>query len=94
MKDHEVTVDQLTHVVAATISLDDVQQGLRNGRRIGYITILATMFIPPSFFASLLSMTDGPIPKLEHAFKLWAATSLPVLALLFLVFWMNRLFFS
>ncbi|SPO04179.1 uncharacterized protein DNG_06862 [Cephalotrichum gorgonifer] len=87
LKIHADAVDQLTHVVAATISQDDAQQGLRDSKVFGYITVLATMFIPPSFFAALFSMTDGPIPEMHEAFKWWSATSFPMTALL-LVIWL------
>lgn len=77
MEDYQQRIDRITSVVTAAITIEDSRRGLNENRNLARLTWLATFFIPLSFVASLLSMTDD-ISKLRETIKWYFAAALPL----------------
>lgn len=75
LKEYERRIDSLSSAVNSAISLDDAKSTSN-------LTILASIFIPPSLVAALLSMNTGPLTELYHAVKWWAIVSTTVVAVI------------
>ena len=88
MEEYQQRIDNLTAVVTAVISIEDAERNAQDSKNVRNLTILATLFIPPTFFATLFSMTDGPLSELSHAMKWWAVASVPSIILLLFTFWL------
>lgn len=71
LNEHERRIDRLSSAVNSAISLDDA-------RSTSNLTILASIFIPPSLIATLLSMNTDPLVELFPALKWWAIVSTTV----------------
>lgn len=76
MEDYQQRIDRVT----AAITIDDSRRGLNENRNLARLTWLATFFIPLSFVASLLSMTDD-ISKLRETIQWYLAVALPLAAI-------------
>ncbi|KAF4443222.1 hypothetical protein F53441_11531 [Fusarium austroafricanum] len=80
LEDYERRIDRLGTVVNSAIGLSDA----RNSRN---LTILASLFIPPSLVATIMSMTTSPLIQLSPAIKYWAIASAAAVATLFALAW-------
>ncbi|KAJ3548371.1 hypothetical protein NM208_g1030 [Fusarium decemcellulare] len=74
--DYELRIDRLSSAVNSAISLEDA-------RSTSNLTILASIFIPPSLVAALLSMSTDPLAELFPALKWWAIVSTTVVVIIF-----------
>jgi Mg2+ and Co2+ transporter CorA len=75
LNEHENRIDRLSSAVNSAISLDDA-------RSTSNLTILASIFIPPSLVAAVLSMNTDPLIELYSALKWWAIVSTTVIAVI------------
>lgn len=75
LNEYELRIDRLSSAVNSAISLDDA-------RSTSTLTTLASIFIPPSLVAALLSMNTGPLAELYNALKWWAIVSTTVVAVI------------
>lgn len=77
LEEYQARIDRLTGVVTAVISIQDSRRGYKDNKNLQWLTWLATLFIPLSFVATMLSMTTGPLDELRDATVLWAEVSIP-----------------
>lgn len=82
LEEYQKRIDQLTAVVTAVISIDNSRRSLRDSRNIGRLTWFATLFIPLSLVAGILSMQPSVSDISRGTFAVYFATSLPLIALL------------
>ncbi|OBS17566.1 hypothetical protein FPOA_11972 [Fusarium poae] len=75
LDEYERRIDCLSSAVNSAISLDDAKST-------SHLTILASIFIPPSLVAALLSMATDPLGDLLPALKWWAIASTAVVAII------------
>jgi Mg2+ and Co2+ transporter CorA len=78
LEEYQKRIDQLTSVVTAAISIEDSRRGLQNNHNIGRLTWLATLFIPLSLIAGVLSMQSNVSEISGKTFVVYFATSLPL----------------
>ncbi|KAI0405395.1 hypothetical protein F4802DRAFT_562975 [Xylaria palmicola] len=78
LEEYQSRFDQLTAVVTAVISINNSQRSLQDNRNIGRLTWLATLFIPLSLIAGILSMQPSVSDISQGTFKVYFATSLPL----------------
>ncbi|KAF5529772.1 hypothetical protein FMEXI_13947 [Fusarium mexicanum] len=78
LEDYETRIDRLSTVVNSTISLTDASNTSK-------LTILASLFIPPSLVAALLSMNMDPLIGLGNSLKWWAVASVVAVTVLFTI---------
>lgn len=77
MEEYQTRIDRLTGVVTAVISIQDSRRGYKDNKNLQWLTWLATLFIPLSFVATMLSMTTDPLYQLQDAAIMWAEVSIP-----------------
>ncbi|KAI3336859.1 hypothetical protein HD806DRAFT_19871 [Xylariaceae sp. AK1471] len=80
LEEYQKRIDQLTAVVTAAISIEDSRRGLQNNHNIGRLTWLATLFIPLSIIAGVLSMQSNVGDISGKTFVVYFATSIPLAA--------------
>lgn len=86
MEECQMRIDRLTTVATAFISIEDSRRSIEASKVVGRLTWLATIFIPLSFVATLLSM-QADITELQSTVKTWAAVSFSIIgAMLFYIF--------
>ncbi|KAF5610253.1 uncharacterized protein FSUBG_3486 [Fusarium subglutinans] len=78
LEDYETRIDRLSTVVNSTISLTDASNTSK-------LTTLASLFIPPSLAAALLSMNMDPLIGLGNSLKWWAVASVVAVTILFAI---------
>ncbi|KAI8948799.1 hypothetical protein F4801DRAFT_591592 [Xylaria longipes] len=78
LEEYQNRIDQITSVVTAVISIDNSRRGLQDNRNIGRLTWLATLFIPLSLVAGILSMQSDVSDISRDTFVVYFATSLPL----------------
>ncbi|KAI2642505.1 hypothetical protein GGS21DRAFT_174853 [Xylaria nigripes] len=78
LEEYQRRIDQLTSVVTAIISIDNSQRSLQDNRNIGRLTWLATIFIPLSLVAGILSIQPDARDITRYSLKVYFATSLPL----------------
>ncbi|KAF4463682.1 hypothetical protein FALBO_9496 [Fusarium albosuccineum] len=86
LAEYQSRIDRLSTVVNSAISLEDARNTAKNSKNLGNLTVLASIFIPPSFFATFLSMNDGPISQIRESAKWWGVMSVVALSLLMILF--------
>lgn len=77
LEEYQSRIDRLTEVFTAMISLQDSRRGYKDNKNLRWLTCLATIFIPLSFVATMLSMTTNPLTDLRDAVVMWAEVSVP-----------------
>lgn len=82
LEEYQTRIDQLTAVVTAVISIDNSRRSLQDNRNIGRLTWLATFFIPLSLVAGILSMQSEVSDISSGTFKVYFATSLPLVVII------------
>ncbi|KAI0486679.1 hypothetical protein F4859DRAFT_466507 [Xylaria cf. heliscus] len=82
LEEYQNRIDQITSVVTAVISIDNSRRGLQDNRNIGRLTWLATIFIPLSLIAGILSMQSDVTQISRNTFKIYFATSLPLVVVI------------
>ncbi|KAF5690911.1 hypothetical protein FCIRC_642 [Fusarium circinatum] len=83
LEDYETRIDRLSTVVNSTISLTDASNTSK-------LTILASLFIPPSLVAALLSMNMDPLIGLGNSLKWWAVASVVAVTVLFAIVYLLK----
>ncbi|KAF2964995.1 hypothetical protein GQX73_g8565 [Xylaria multiplex] len=78
LEEYQTRIDQLTSVVTAVISIENSRRSLEDNRNIGRLTLLATIFIPLSLVAGILSMQSDVSDISSDTFKVYFATSVPL----------------
>ncbi|KAI0200680.1 hypothetical protein F4808DRAFT_427487 [Astrocystis sublimbata] len=78
LEEYQNRIDQITSVVTAVISIDNSRRGLQDNRNIGRLTWLATLFIPLSLVAGVLSMQDDVSSISGYTFKVYFGTAVPL----------------
>ncbi|KAI0535601.1 hypothetical protein GGR58DRAFT_478366 [Xylaria digitata] len=78
LEEYQTRIDQLTAVVTAVISIENSRRSLEDNRNIGRLTLLATIFIPLSLIAGILSMQPHVSDISGDTFKVYFATSVPL----------------
>ncbi|KAI1823540.1 hypothetical protein F4861DRAFT_509771 [Xylaria intraflava] len=78
LEEYQRRVDQLTSVVTAIISIENSQRSLQDNQNIGRLTWLATIFIPLSLIAGVLSIQPDIRQIDRYTFTVYFATSLPL----------------
>ncbi|KAM0420455.1 hypothetical protein ACHAPT_011747 [Fusarium lateritium] len=86
LNDYEVRIDRLSTVVNSAISLEDARNTAKNSESVGNLTVLASLFVPPSLVASLLAMNTEPLKDLDEALKWWVVASFGAILLLFALY--------
>ncbi|KAL2679221.1 hypothetical protein Neosp_009988 [[Neocosmospora] mangrovei] len=86
LNDYEVRIDRLSTVVNNAISLEDARNTAKNSESVGNLTVLASLFVPPSLVASLLAMNTEPLKDLDEALKWWVVASFGAILLLFALY--------
>jgi hypothetical protein len=76
LSEYENRIDRLSSAVNSAISLDEA-------RSTSNLTVLVSIFIPPSLIAALLSMSTDPLTDLFPAVKWWAIVSTTAVTLVF-----------
>ncbi|KAI1435797.1 hypothetical protein GGR50DRAFT_288608 [Xylaria sp. CBS 124048] len=85
LEEYQRRIDQLTSVVTAIMSIDTSQRGLQDNQNIGRLTWLATIFIPLSLIAGILSIQPDAREISRYSFMVYFATSLPLAVAIALV---------
>ncbi|KAK2684512.1 hypothetical protein QWA68_016719 [Fusarium oxysporum] len=79
--DYEARIDRLSTVVNSAVSLEDARNTAKSSESMGNLTLLASLFVPPSLIASILGMNTESLT--ENALKWWAVASVVAVLLLF-----------
>ncbi|KAM4057052.1 putative Mg2+ transporter zinc transport protein [Hirsutella rhossiliensis] len=77
MEEHQKRIDRLASIVTAAINIEDARRGYTANRNVNRLTLLATLFVPLSLVASLLSMQPG-VEQLRNTAVLWAEIAIPL----------------
>lgn len=89
LEEYQSRIDRLTSVVTAVMAVEDTRRAIKDARNIGFLTWLATFFIPFGVISGILSMQ-----KLEDmsigTFRLYFAVSLPVAFVTLAIAWTLR----
>jgi hypothetical protein len=76
MEEYQERIDRLTLVVTAVINIADARRGYSDNKNLGRLTWLATLFIPLSFIATMLSMQPD-VTMLADTVQYWAIAAIP-----------------
>lgn len=86
LEEYQSRIDRLTSVVTAVMSVEDTRRAITDARNIGFLTWLATFFIPFGVFSGIFSMQ-----KLEDlslgTLRLYFAVTLPVVVVILVTAW-------
>lgn len=86
LEEYQSRIDRLTSVVTAVMSVEDTRRAITDARNIGFLTWLATFFIPFGVFSGIFSMQ-----KLEDlsfgTIRLYFAVTLPVVFVILVTAW-------
>ncbi|KAK3358818.1 hypothetical protein B0T25DRAFT_514478 [Lasiosphaeria hispida] len=91
MEEYQSRIDRLSTVATAFISIGDSRLSYDASKNVGRLTWLATIFIPLSFIASILSM-QSDASQLENTVRLWAKVAFPMTAGMIVLVLAIRLF--
>ncbi|EEY21519.1 conserved hypothetical protein [Verticillium alfalfae VaMs.102] len=76
MDEFQKRLERLNQLAAQTSIVDDSRRSMADNRNLHRLTWLATMFLPLSFVATLLSM-QSRVSELGNAMWVWAAVAAP-----------------
>ncbi|RYO75108.1 hypothetical protein DL766_003088 [Monosporascus sp. MC13-8B] len=79
MEEHQKRIDRLDSSVTAMIGIEGTRQGFAGNtanKSVNRLTLLATVFVPLSIVASLLSMQPD-VEQLRNTAVLWAEVAIP-----------------
>ncbi|RYO96171.1 hypothetical protein DL765_011652 [Monosporascus sp. GIB2] len=76
MEEHQKRIDRLASIVTAAINIEDARRGYAANKNVNRLTLLATLFVPLSLVASLLSMQPD-VERLRNTAVLWAEVAIP-----------------
>lgn len=86
LEEYQSRIDRLTSVVTAVMAVEDTRRAIKDAWNIGFLTWLATFFIPFGVLSGIFSMQ-----KLEDmstdTFRLYFAVTLPVAFVTLLIAW-------
>ncbi|KAM5343844.1 hypothetical protein ACJ41O_012381 [Fusarium nematophilum] len=81
--DYEARIDRLSTVVNSAVSLEDARNTAKNSESVGNLTLLASLFVPPSLIAGILGMNTEALSDMREALKWWAVASVLAVLVLF-----------
>ncbi|KAM0268906.1 hypothetical protein ACHAQH_009867 [Verticillium albo-atrum] len=76
MEEFQKRIERLTQLAVQTSIVDDSRRSMADNRNLHRLTWLATLFLPLSFIAALMSM-QAKVSELEDTMQLWALIALP-----------------
>jgi Mg2+ and Co2+ transporter CorA len=86
LEEYQSRIDRLTSVVTAVMAVEDTRRAITDARNIGFLTWLATFFIPFGVFSGIFSMQ-----KLEDmslgTIRLYFAVTLPFVFVTLVIAW-------
>lgn len=88
MEEYQHRIDRLTSVATAFISIEDSRRGYGASKDVGRLTWLATIFIPLSFVATLLSM-QSDVTELADSMRVWAMVAFPVIGVMLAIVFLS-----
>lgn len=86
IEEYQSRIDRLTSVVTAVMAVEDTRRAITDARNIGFLTWLATFFLPFGVFSGIFSMQ-----KLEDmslgTIRLYFAVTLPIVFVTLVIAW-------
>ncbi|KAM0496394.1 hypothetical protein ACHAQF_001595 [Verticillium nonalfalfae] len=76
MEEFQKRLERLTQLAVQTSIVDDSRRSMADNRNLHRLTWLATLFLPLSFIAALLSM-QSKVSELGHTLWVWAVVAAP-----------------
>ncbi|KAH6693031.1 hypothetical protein EV126DRAFT_517304 [Verticillium dahliae] len=76
MEEFQKRLERLTQLAVQTSIVDDSRRSMADNRNLHRLTWLATLFLPLSFIAALLSM-QSKVSELGHTLRMWAVIAAP-----------------
>lgn len=76
LEEYQSRIDRLTSVVTAVMAVEDTRRAITDARNIGFLTWLATFFIPFGVFSGIFSMQKREDMSIE-TIRLYFAVTLP-----------------
>lgn len=76
LEEYQSRIDRLTSVVTAVMAVEDTRRAITDARNIGFLTWLATFFIPFGVFSGIFSMQKREDMSID-TIRLYFAVTLP-----------------
>lgn len=86
LEEYQSRIDRLTSVVTAVMAVEDTRRAITDARNIGFLTWLATFFIPFGVFSGIFSMQKREDMSIE-TIRLYFAVTLPFVVVTLLIAW-------
>ncbi|KAG8157925.1 hypothetical protein KVR01_012197 [Diaporthe batatas] len=86
LEEYQSRIDRLTSVVTAVMAVEDTRRAITDARNIGFLTWLATFFIPFGVFSGIFSMQKREDMSID-TIQLYFAVTLPFVVVTLVIAW-------